>query len=71
MGIGKKIKAARDKIENMKEYPLGEAIQLVKESSYVKFDETVDLAFNLGIDPKKSDQMVKGSVVLPWDRQKG
>jgi large subunit ribosomal protein L1 len=65
MGMGKKIKAAKEKIESIKEYSLEEAIRIVKELSYAKFDETVDIAFNLGIDPKKSDQMVKGSVVLP------
>jgi large subunit ribosomal protein L1 len=65
MGMGKKIKEAKEKIERIKEYSLEEAIGIVKESSYAKFDETVDVAFNLGIDPKKSDQMVKGSVVLP------
>jgi len=65
MGMGKKIMSAKEKIERLKEYSLEDAIRVVKDSSYVKFDETVDLAFNLGIDPKKSDQMVKGSVVLP------
>jgi large subunit ribosomal protein L1 len=59
------MKAVKEKIERIKEYSLEEAIRIVKESSYTKFDESVDLAFNLGIDPKKSDQMVKGSVVLP------
>jgi large subunit ribosomal protein L1 len=63
--MGKKMNAAKEKIERVKEHSLEEAIRIVKESSYTKFDETVDLAFNLGIDPKKSDQMVKGSVVLP------
>jgi len=63
--MGKKIMSAKEKIERLKEYSLEDAIRVVKDSSYVKFDETVDLAFNLGIDPKKSDQMVKGSVVLP------
>jgi large subunit ribosomal protein L1 len=65
MGMGKKMKVVKEKIERIKEYSLEEAISIVKESSYTKFDESVDLAFNLGIDPKKSDQMVKGSVVLP------
>jgi large subunit ribosomal protein L1 len=65
MEKGKKIRAAKEKIERIRDYSLDEAIRIVKESSYAKFDETVDLAFNLGIDPKKSDQMVKGSVVLP------
>lgn len=63
--MGKKMKAALEKIEINKVYPLEEALRLVKESSYTKFDESVDLAINLGIDPRKSDQMVKGSVVLP------
>jgi large subunit ribosomal protein L1 len=63
--MGKKMKAALEKIEMNKVYPLEEALRLVKESSYTKFDESVDLAINLGIDPRKSDQMVKGSVVLP------
>src|SRR4030043_1284693 len=65
MEKGKKIKAAKEKVERIRDYSLDEAIRIVKESSYAKFDETVDLAFNLGINPKKSDQMVKGSVVLP------
>jgi len=63
--MGKKIKAALEKVEMNKQYSLEEAIRLVKESSYVKFDESVDLTINLGIDPRKSDQMVKGSVILP------
>lgn len=63
--MGKKIIATKKKIERGKEYTLEEAIGLVKESSYAKFDETVDLAVNLGIDPRKSDQMVRGTVVLP------
>ena len=63
--MGKKIKAAKEKIDTDKLYVLEEAIQLVKESSYTKFDEAVDLAVNLGVDPRKSDQMVRGTVVLP------
>jgi large subunit ribosomal protein L1 len=63
--MGKKMKAALEKIEMNKVYPLEDALRLVKESSYTKFDESVDLAINLGIDPRKSDQMVRGSVVLP------
>lgn len=63
--MGKKIKAAREKIEIGKEYLLEDAISLIKESSYTKFDETIDLAVNLGIDPRKSEQMVRGTVVLP------
>lgn len=63
--MGRKITAEKEKIERSKEYSLEEAILIVKESSYTRFDETIDLALNLGIDPKKSDQMVRGSVVLP------
>lgn len=57
--------AAAQKVEAGKEYSLEEAVKLVKEACYTKFDETVDLALNLGVDPKKSDQMVRGTVVLP------
>ena len=63
--MGKKMNAASEKVEKGKEYPLEEAIQRVKELAYAKFDESVDLTFNLGVDPRKSDQMVRGTVVLP------
>ncbi len=63
--MGKKLKAVQEKIETGKEYSLEDAIKVVKESSYTKFDETVDLAVNLGVDPRKSEQMVRGTVVLP------
>lgn len=63
--MGKKIKAAQEKIEAGKEYSLEDAIKLVKETAFAKFDETVDLAINLGVDPRKSEQMVRGTVVLP------
>jgi large subunit ribosomal protein L1 len=63
--MGKKLKAIREKLETGKEYAFEDAISLVKETSYVKFDETIDLAVNLGIDPRKSEQMVRGTVVLP------
>lgn len=62
--MGKKYNAAATKVED-RPYPLGEALSLVKETHYVKFDESVDLAVRLGVDPKHSDQMVRGSVVLP------
>lgn len=64
--MGKKIVTATEKIEKGKEYSLEEAVKKVKESVFVKFDETVDLALNLGVDPKKSEQMVRGTVVLPY-----
>ena len=63
--MGKKLKAAQGKVEAGKEYSLEDAIQCAKEASYTKFDETVDLAVNLGVDPRKSEQMVRGTVVLP------
>ncbi len=63
--MGKKLENAESKVDKDKEYPVEEAISLVKEGAYAKFDETVDMAINLGVDPKKSDQMVRGTVVLP------
>ncbi|MCL4405599.1 MAG: 50S ribosomal protein L1, partial [Firmicutes bacterium] len=63
--MGKKLENAEAKVDKSKEYSVEEAISLVKESSYAKFDETVDMSINLGVDPKKSDQMVRGTVVLP------
>ncbi|MEW6570853.1 MAG: 50S ribosomal protein L1 [Nitrospirota bacterium] len=64
--MGKKHDAVKEKIEKGKEYQLEEAIRILKESSFAKFDETIDLSINLGIDPRKSDQMVRGTVVLPY-----
>lgn len=63
--MGKKIKEAREKIERGKEYSIEDAIGLVKKASFTKFNETVDMAVNLGIDAKKTDQMVRSAVVLP------
>ncbi|HMK60943.1 MAG TPA: 50S ribosomal protein L1 [Dissulfurispiraceae bacterium] len=63
--MGKKYDNAIAKLDPNREYSLEEALQTVKESVYTKFDETVDMAFNLGVDPRKSDQMVRGTVVLP------
>jgi large subunit ribosomal protein L1 len=63
--MGKKLITAKEKIEAGKEYSLESAVEMVKNLAYVKFDETVDLALNLGVDPRKSDQMVRGTVVLP------
>ena len=61
----KRYKALRTKVEHMKLYPVQDALQLVKQNATAKFDESVDVALNLGIDAKKSDQAVRGSVVLP------
>jgi len=63
--MGKKMKAAEEKVESGKEYSLEDAVGLVKEASFTKFDETVDMSVNLGIDAKKTDQMVRGAIVLP------
>ena len=65
MKHGKKWKNVRKKIDKTKDYSLVEAVEFLKSNSQVKFDETVEVAVNLGIDPKKSDQSVRGSVVLP------
>jgi large subunit ribosomal protein L1 len=62
---GKKYKASREKVDRLKHYPVEAALSLVKEMASAKFDETVDLAINLGVNPKYSDQMVRGAVVLP------
>lgn len=62
---GKRMKAIREKLEAEKVYPIDEALTLIKEFSSVKFNESVDVAINLGVDPKKSDQVVRGSSVLP------
>ncbi len=63
--LTKRIKAIQHKVESSKHYPVEEALQLLKETSAVKFDETVEVAINLGIDPRKSDQSVRSAVVLP------
>jgi large subunit ribosomal protein L1 len=63
--MGKKLRTAQDKVEIGKEYSLEDALKRAKEVTYTKFDETVDLAVNLGVDPRKSEQMVRGTVVLP------
>jgi large subunit ribosomal protein L1 len=61
----KRYKLIRGTVDSTKAYPLGEALELVKRNATAKFDESVDVAVNLGVDPKKSDQQVRGSVVLP------
>ena len=62
---GKRFQAAATKVDRMREYPIPDAVALVKGSSYAKFDETVDVAVNLGVDPRHADQVVRGTVVLP------
>lgn len=62
---GKKYRAAAEKVDRNKEYSLEEAVNLVKETSFAKFDGTVDLAVNLGVDPRHADQNVRGATPLP------
>ena len=62
--VGKKMKAAQAKVEP-RQYALKEAVELVKQAAHKKFDESVDLAIRLGVDPKRSDQMVRGTTLLP------
>ena len=63
--LSKRYKAIAAKVDRTKLYPLGDAIKIVKENATAKFNESIDVAINLGIDAKKSDQTVRGSVVLP------
>lgn len=63
--ISKRFKAIAEKVDRTKYYPLPEALNIIKETATAKFDESIDVAVNLGIDAKKSDQAVRGSVVLP------
>lgn len=63
--ISKRVAANKAKVERTKFYPIDEALSLVKECASAKFDESIDVAVQLGIDAKKSDQVVRGSVVLP------
>ena len=63
--ISKRLQALKAKVDRNKLYTLDDALQLVKEVATAKFDESIDVAVNLGVDPRKSDQVVRGSVVLP------
>jgi len=65
MATGKQFKASKDKIDRARIYTVDEALALVKETAYAKFDESVDVSVKLGVDPRKADQMVRGAVVLP------
>ena len=65
MAKNKRIKKAREGIDPAKAYALDEAVKLVKERAKTKFDETVEIAMNLGVDPRHADQMVRGVVTLP------
>jgi large subunit ribosomal protein L1 len=63
--LSKRMKVVRGKVDHAKSYAIDDALKLVKETATAKFDESIDIAVNLGIDAKKSDQTVRGSVVLP------
>jgi large subunit ribosomal protein L1 len=63
--LSKRVKAFKEKVDPTRAYPLDEAVSLLKEFSTVKFNETVEIAINLGIDARKSDQAVRGATTLP------
>ncbi len=63
--LTKRIKAIREKVDSSKFYPIEEAFDLLKSLPKVKFEESIDVSVNLGVDPRKSDQVVRSSVVLP------
>jgi hypothetical protein len=62
---GKKFRSAAAKVDRAREYQIPQAVGLVKGSAFAKFDETVDVAVRLGVDPRHADQVVRGTVVLP------
>ena len=62
---GKRTMSAREGVDRTKLYPIDEAVKLVKDRANAKFDETIEIAMNLGVDPRHSDQMVRGVVNLP------
>ena len=64
-GMSKRRKVARDKVDSQKVYVIDDALGLVKELAVAKFPESIDVSVNLGVDPRKSDQVVRGSTVLP------
>jgi len=63
--LSKRVKAFRAKADRSKTYPLDQALAIIKECATAKFNESIDVAVQLGVDPRKSDQVVRGSVVLP------
>jgi len=63
--IGKRTKAVREGVDRTKLYPLDEAVKMIKERAKAKFDETIEVAMNLGVDPRHADQMVRGVCNLP------
>jgi len=65
MRRGKKYRKAKENLDSSKEYTLNEGLKFVKDSAFAKFDESIELSVRLGVNPKYSDQIVRGSVVLP------
>jgi large subunit ribosomal protein L1 len=65
MAIGKRLKKAREGVDREKLYPLADAVKMVKERAKSKFDETIEISINLGVDPRHADQNVRGVVSLP------
>jgi large subunit ribosomal protein L1 len=65
MKHSRKYKEYREKLDRRKRYPIAEAVKLLKENHYVKFDESIEFAVRLGVNPKHADQMVRGTVALP------
>lgn len=65
MKHGKNYRNSKDKVKNREDYAIGEALEVLDSFSKAKFDETVDMAFRLGVNPRHADQMVRGTVVLP------
>src|SRR5262249_17615705 len=63
--VGKRLKAVREGVDREKFYPIGEAVKVVKSRAKAKFDETIEVSMNLGVDPKHADQMVRGVCNLP------
>src|SRR3712207_1696153 len=62
---GKRLRAALERIDRERAYPLAEAVALIKGAATAKFDETIECALNLGVDPRHADQMVRGTAQLP------
>ncbi|MBT5158053.1 MAG: 50S ribosomal protein L1, partial [Rhodobiaceae bacterium] len=65
MAIGKRMTAANEAVDKNKLYALDEAVKIVKSFATAKFDETIEVAINLGVDPRHADQMVRGVIELP------
>lgn len=63
--VSKRVRAFKEKVDRSKLYPVDEALSILKEFATAKFNESIDIAVQLGVDPRKSDQVVRGSVVLP------